>query len=555
MTSCLSIGQTLNRNRRRLYPCCFLFVIAILAGLPISGCGGSGPRTIPPGALRLSTSSLDFQDTLNELSFEIYNSGTTSLAWQSATSRNWIQVTPPSGTISPGQRITLTVTIDRALLIQGLNSGTVSISSQSGGGSVTIHATGLLANLTVQVRDACNHILPGVWVAVQDQMTTYLYQTNTTELERQFVNLRAPYVVSFSYPQQVAGFPRAQSFIFKTEMTISYRVPVNGDQCPPPPPPPPTYGTIEGTITGVTGAGTIDLYTSLGNYCPLPAGTTSFTLPHPTYCPTSRVRAGTMMVYAYERESTGRRLRFGFTRNVVVTENQTTQVTLDLASPFSLHLTGNMLYPSGFIPDSAPIGPGVFTSLNIVGAGFVPSIGDSLLNPPIQSYDILLPDFSALPLDPAIDTLLISANAVHTVQNRGTPSNADDWRRTVSWSTTRLLGQVISGQPVPVEFPDPAIAQSPEDGATVSRANLTLKWQPPATAEPTSYFVQLLDASTNQVLWNISCTNIGYNQVTLPVFSPNYDPLPVGGPVRWAVYASFPVGSTSDFGRTFTVIP
>jgi hypothetical protein len=407
----------------------------------------------------------------------------------------------------------------------------------------------LLANLSVQVRDACNSILPGVWVAVQDQMTTYSYQTNSTELERQFVNLRAPYAVTFSYTQPVLGFPRAQSFLFKTDMTLSYRVPVNGDQCPPPPPPTPTYGTIDGTITSTSG-GPLDIFTSFGNYLGLPAGGGN-----PRHFTLQNIRTGTMMVYAYEKDGTGKRTKLGFTRNVAVAENQSTPVTIDLNGPYNLNLTGDMIYPSGFTPDTTPIAPGVFTSLSIIGAGFISNIGESRQNPPLQAYDILLPDFSAVGLDPAVDNLLISSTAIHTQDTRGTGTNADDWRRTVSWSGSRLIGQVLSGQPLPVQFPEPATADSPVDGASVPRSSLKLKWRPPSVGEPTSFFVQVLDAQTNQVLWNISSSNIGYTEIALPVFPGGYDPLPVGQTLKWAVYASFPDGSTSDFGLLITVTP
>jgi len=430
------------------------------------------------------------------------------------------------------------------LVVVGALSGCNLFSGSGNGGPLP-----LVATLTVEVRDACNNPLPGVWVAVQDQVTTYFYQTTATDLQRQFVNLRAPYAVTFSYTQPVPGFPRAQSFLFRTDMILSYRVPVNGDQCPPPPPPAPTYGTIDGTITGSSG-GPIDIFTSFGNFLALPAGggsSRAFTM--------QNVRTGTMLVYAFEKDGTNRRIRFGFTRNVVISENQSTPVTVDLNGAYNLHLTGDMLYPAGFTPDSTPIPPSVFTSLSIVGAGFISNIGESLQNPPLSSFDILLPDFSALGLDPGTDNLLISASAIQTRDTRGTPSNADDWRRTLSWSGTRLVGQIISGQPVNIQFPEPATAESPPDGASVPRSALKLKWRPPQTGEPTSYFVQILDAQTNQVLWNVSSANIGYTEIRLPVFPGGYDPLPSGKTLKWAVYASFPNGSTSDFGLLVTPTP
>lgn len=402
-----------------------------------------------------------------------------------------------------------------------------------------------LANLSIMVRDACDELLPGVWVAVQDQMTTYFYRTTETDIEREFVNLRAPYVVTFAYPVEVAGFPKAQSFMFRTDMTMKYRIPVNSDQCPPPPPPTPTYGAIEGTLTDTPGDSVFVYCTGCGNSV-VPSIDGSFTF--------SNVPTGKRIVYAFERDGQGKRTRFGLTR-VEVRENQTTETVLDLSAQYSLHLTGELVYPSGFTPDTTPFPPSINASLSVLGAGFITDIGEEPPEPPVTQFDILLPDFSAVALDPATDQLSISANAAQTLDTRGTPTNADDWRRSVSWWGNRLIGQILSGQPLTIQFSEPATAESPSDGATVSRAGLKLKWRPPATGEPFSYIVQLMDPQTKRIFWNISSANIGYTEITLPVFPGGYDPLPLNTPVQWGVYASFANSSSSDFGLIFTATP
>lgn len=86
-------------------------------------------------SLSLSTNSLDFDSTRTQMSFNVNNGGSGSLSWSASGNQTWMTVAPPTGTNSG----TVNVTANRSGLNPGSYSGTVSITSNGGNGSVTVN--------------------------------------------------------------------------------------------------------------------------------------------------------------------------------------------------------------------------------------------------------------------------------------------------------------------------------------------------------------------------------------------------------------------------------
>ena len=88
--------------------------------------------TVP--SLSLSSTSLDFDSTKNQISFNINNGGTGTLNWTANGNKNWMIVQPQNGTNTG----TINVNINRASLSPGNYSGGILVSSNGGSGNVAI---------------------------------------------------------------------------------------------------------------------------------------------------------------------------------------------------------------------------------------------------------------------------------------------------------------------------------------------------------------------------------------------------------------------------------
>lgn len=77
------------------------------------------PAPGPPG-LTASVTELDFRKDGNETTFEVANPGADPLPYRLETDAPWLSVSAPTGTLPPGGRTTLVVTLDRSRAPEGL---------------------------------------------------------------------------------------------------------------------------------------------------------------------------------------------------------------------------------------------------------------------------------------------------------------------------------------------------------------------------------------------------------------------------------------------------
>lgn len=100
----------------------------------LTGC----PEEVPePAQLSLSNQTLDFSNETSSLSFTISNPGEEALEWTITSSEDWISVNPTSGTTSDLES-TINVEVDRTGLVPSDYTGTITISSNVGSGTVSV---------------------------------------------------------------------------------------------------------------------------------------------------------------------------------------------------------------------------------------------------------------------------------------------------------------------------------------------------------------------------------------------------------------------------------
>ncbi len=83
--------------------------------------------------LVVSKTELDFASEYNELTFDVSNTGTGTLTFNITSDANWITVTPNSGSITADEKSTIKVSINRALLSPGINTGKITVDGGKGG--------------------------------------------------------------------------------------------------------------------------------------------------------------------------------------------------------------------------------------------------------------------------------------------------------------------------------------------------------------------------------------------------------------------------------------
>lgn len=122
--------------------------------------------TVP--SLSLSTSLLDFDSTKTQLSFTVNNSGSGTLNWSAAGNQSWMSVAPSSGTNTG----TVNVTINKSGLSAGAYSGTVTINSNGGTGTISVNAKVLPPQppspVTVTVGSPTTNSIQINWTASHD---------------------------------------------------------------------------------------------------------------------------------------------------------------------------------------------------------------------------------------------------------------------------------------------------------------------------------------------------------------------------------------------------
>ena len=96
---------------------------------------GGGPLAPAPVRLQVSAGELGGRTVVT-----LVNSGGTPVAWQAATAAAWLRLSRDSGTLQPGERLTLVVTVDRSALPEGPWTAFVSVTPS--GSVVTLHGPG-----------------------------------------------------------------------------------------------------------------------------------------------------------------------------------------------------------------------------------------------------------------------------------------------------------------------------------------------------------------------------------------------------------------------------
>ena len=86
---------------------------------------------VPPASLYRTPSSLNFGSSTSSKSFTVRNSGGGTLSYSISDNKNWISVSPTSGS-SSGENDSITVTVNRSGLTPGSKTGTVTINPSTG---------------------------------------------------------------------------------------------------------------------------------------------------------------------------------------------------------------------------------------------------------------------------------------------------------------------------------------------------------------------------------------------------------------------------------------
>ena len=89
---------------------------------------------------------LDFgiEESITTKSFNIFNNGSLNITCEVTESCEWItSISPITNPITPGQTVTVTVTIERSRLASGANSTILQVVSNNGSNELTVKATGL----------------------------------------------------------------------------------------------------------------------------------------------------------------------------------------------------------------------------------------------------------------------------------------------------------------------------------------------------------------------------------------------------------------------------
>lgn len=88
-----------------------------------------------------SPSSLSMADSVEQTSFELKNTGNSTLEWSIAPSADWISTSPASGELAVGDSTTVTVTVDRRGVPAGSHAEKLRIESNSPDGVVEVPLT------------------------------------------------------------------------------------------------------------------------------------------------------------------------------------------------------------------------------------------------------------------------------------------------------------------------------------------------------------------------------------------------------------------------------
>lgn len=107
-------------------------IVALL--LYSCGGGGGGGGLVP--ILQLLQTALNFPSAVNSLPLQIKNNGGGTLTWNLTESLDWLTLDQTSGSTAAGQTSTVNVTVNRTGQNPGSYTGTISVTSNGGNGTV-----------------------------------------------------------------------------------------------------------------------------------------------------------------------------------------------------------------------------------------------------------------------------------------------------------------------------------------------------------------------------------------------------------------------------------
>jgi hypothetical protein len=114
-----------------------LFSVCAAVALATSSCNEEVTSSSEPFG-EISIQNLFFDEGVDELSFEIANSGGTTMHWEVNNKPTWLTVLPRSGSIRPGLTSTVTATANRSGLDIGVLTGELEISVSSAQASLRL---------------------------------------------------------------------------------------------------------------------------------------------------------------------------------------------------------------------------------------------------------------------------------------------------------------------------------------------------------------------------------------------------------------------------------
>lgn len=113
---------------------------AINVSLNAAPSGSTPPPSSGPLEIQVSPVSLDFAETLTQLTLVIQNSGDAALDWVGAPGATWVSMSPTAGRIAPHASSVVTVNVGRTGLTAGTYQSTLLFQSNGGNRSVTVTA-------------------------------------------------------------------------------------------------------------------------------------------------------------------------------------------------------------------------------------------------------------------------------------------------------------------------------------------------------------------------------------------------------------------------------
>ncbi len=107
-----------------------------IVGLLLYSCGGGGGGGGLAPLLQLLQTALNFPSSVNSLQLQIKNNGGGTLTWNLTESLDWLTLDQTSGSTAAGQTSTVNVTVNRTGQNPGSYTGTISVTSNGGNGTV-----------------------------------------------------------------------------------------------------------------------------------------------------------------------------------------------------------------------------------------------------------------------------------------------------------------------------------------------------------------------------------------------------------------------------------